>query len=161
MNIDQSIPVGKNHAAQLCTGTLDHVLACARKEDGAIINALSFPLPLSSIHQTPFSSDVEAWRITEGLPFCDEDAQYPTADMRWGLAATAGARHWIHIDSDGLSTSVDQLCGRKLWILYTPDDEYSADIFGDIDQFFNDFDVTNPPKYWSAEAVLLQPGTRL
>lgn len=83
------------------------------------------------------------------------------ADMRWGLAATSDARHWIHINCDGLGTSIDMLCGAKLWILYSPADAYSPDIFGDIDQFFNGFDVTDPPEYWSAEAVYLQPGTRL
>jgi len=159
---DQSIPIDEDHSVQLCTGTLDHVLASARDEGGAILNALSFPLPLSAINQTAYSSDVEAWRVTEGMPYCgDEDAPYPTADMRWGLAATAGARSWIHIDCDGLSTVVDPLCGGRLWLLYSPHDEYEDNIFGDIDQFFHEFDVTNPPHYWRVEAVYLQAGTRL
>lgn len=132
---------------QICTGTLDHVLASSRQEGGAIVNTLSFPLPLSAIRKTTFSSDVEAWRVTEGLEYCDDDEAYPNADMRWGLAATAGGRHWIHIDCDGLCTVIDPLCGRKLWLLYTPVEEYTPEIFGDIDQFFNNFDVTNPPDY--------------
>ena len=145
--LDQSIAVGEDHSVQICTGTLDHLLASAREEGGAIVNALSFRLPLSAIEQNTFSSDVEAWRVTEGRPYCDDDAQYPTADMRWGLVATAGARHWIHIDCDGLCTLIEPLCGRKLWILYSPSDEYDEKIFGDIDQFFNGFDMTNPPYY--------------
>lgn len=145
----------------MCTGTLEHVLANARDPQGAILNALSFPLPLSAIDQSAYSSDAEAWCITEGLPHSPEDAQYPTRDVRWGLAATAGARHWIHVDCDGLCTVIDPLCGDKLWILYGPDAQYDPKIFGDIDQFFNNFDVTNPPEYWCAEAVYLQPGTRL
>ena len=40
-------------------------------------------------------------------------------------------------------------------------EEYDDGIFGDIDQFFNEFDVTTQPDYWSVEAVYLQPGTRL
>ena len=145
---------------QICTGTLEHILASAR-EGGAILNALSFPLPLSEIQKSAFSSDVEAWRVTEGLPYCEQDAVYPTADMRWGLAATAGGRHWIHVDSDGLCTIIDPLCGGKLWLLFTPGEGLSETIFADIDQFFNGFDVTNPPEYWSVEAVYLKPGTRL
>jgi len=104
---------------------------------------------------------VEAWRLTEGLPYCEQDAVYPTVDMRWGLAAPAGRRHWIHIDSDGLCTIVDTLCGGKWWLLFTPDDDMSDDIFGDINQFCNGFDMTNPPKYWAVEVVYLTPGTRL
>jgi len=97
----------------------------------------------------------------EGLPYCDNEAQYPTPDVRWGLAATRGARHWIHIDCDGLCTVIDLLTGAKIWFLYSPDPRYHAGIFGDIDQFLHDFDVTNPSKYWAVEAVYLQPGTQL
>ena len=125
------------------------------------MNASSFPLPLSAIDQTAYSSDAEAWRVTEGLPFCEEDAVYPTGKMRWGLAATAGARSWIRIACNGLCTVIEPLCGRKLWLLYSPAEEYDDGIFGDIDQFFNEFNVTTQPDYWSVEAVYLQPGTRL
>jgi len=104
---------------------------------------------------------VEAWRITEGLPYCDQEARYPSGDMKWGLAATAGALHWIHIDCDGLATEIDVVTGEKLWFLYTSEEDVSDLSFGDIDNFFNDFDVTSPPMYWDAEAVSLQPGTRL
>ncbi len=142
-------------------GTLEHLLQSAQTQDGAILNALSFPLPLSSINNSAFSSDVEAWRTTEGLPYCDQEALYPSADMKWGLAATAGARHWIHVDCNGLGTVVDPVVGKKLWCLFTPKEDVSEGSFGDIDQFFNGFDVTNPPNYWDAEAVLLEPGTRL
>jgi len=157
---DQSIPVKDDYSVQLCTGTLEHVLESARK-GGAIINALSFPLPLSEIRKSSFSSDVEAWLVTEGLPFCDQDATYPTGDVRWGLAATRGARHYIHTDCDGLATSVDVLCGEKLWFLYTPTVGFDLTNFGDTDHFFHGFDVTHPPEHWSVEAVCLQPGTRL
>jgi len=158
---DQSIPVGDDYTAQLCTGTLEHILASARKKDGAILNALSFPLSLSEIRKSAFSSDVEAWRVTEGLPYCEHDTRYPTSDMRWGLAATAFARHWIHIDCDGLCTVIDPLCGSKLWFIFSPHEDDSSSTFGDIDQFFDSFDVTKPQEHWIAEVVYLKPGTRL
>jgi hypothetical protein len=60
-----------------------------------------------------------------------------------------------------LGTVVDLVCGKKLWLLFTPEDGVDYEIFGDIDQFFNQFDVTKPPCYWDVEAVLLEPGTRL
>ena len=116
---------------------------------------------MRSIDKSAFSSDVEAWLLTEGLPYCDQDDLYPSRDIKWGLAATAGAHHWIHIDCDGLGTVVYPITGKKLWIFFTPDDETSVGCFGDIDQFFNEFDVTNSPPYWMAEAVLLEPGSRL
>jgi hypothetical protein len=65
--------------------------------------------------------------------------------MRWGLAATKGARHWIHIDSDGLATNVDVLCGIRWWLLFTPSETFDLTNFGDLDQFFFEFDVTHPP----------------
>jgi hypothetical protein len=159
-NADQSIPVFNDYSVQLCTGTLQHVLDSARN-GGAIVNALSFPLPLSEIRKSKFSGDVEAWRLTEGLPYCDHDAIFPTADMRWGLGATAGARSWIHVDCDGLATIVDVVCGTRSWMLYTPSEPVSDTSFCEIDLFFGDFDVTTPPKNWRVEMVYLQPGTRL
>jgi hypothetical protein len=158
---DQLISVSDDYSAQLCTGTLEQVLSSARKKDGALLNALSFPLSLSEIRKSVFSSNVEAWRVTEGLPYCGHDTHYPTSDMRWGLAATACARHWIHIDCDGLCTVIDPLCGKKIWFLFSPHEEDSYSTFGDIDQFSNGFDVTTPPDHWSVEAVYLTPGTRL
>ena len=150
-----------DHLVQICTGTLEHILASVREEGSAILNALSFPLPLSEIRKSAFSSDAEAWRITEDLPYCEQDVLYLTADVRWGLVATAGGRHWIHVDCDGLCTIIDPLTGAKLWLLFTPAEKLSDLIFADVDQFFNGFDVTNPPDYWAVEAVYLKPGTRL
>ena len=82
--------------------------------------------------------------------------------MRWGLAATAGARHWIHIDSDGLGTFVDVKCGAKWWILFTPLEGQDKHAFSSIDQFLNDFDVVRlTDGRWEAEAVYLTEGNRL
>lgn len=150
---------------QLCVGTLRHLLWAARSKDGPIINALSFPFPLDGVLHSPLSceleavsSEIEAWRLTEGMAFCNEKASYPTGDMRWGLCSTKGARHWIHIDSDGLGTFVDVRCGGKWWIVFTSDDNQA---FASIDQFFGNFRTTKIPKNWVAEAVYLTPGTRL
>ena len=83
---------------------------------------------------------------------------------------TASARHWIHIDSDGLGTFVDVQCGGKWWILFGPADGETKDAFGFIDQFLNDFDTrseradewgSTSEGLWLAEAVYLSPGTRL
>jgi hypothetical protein len=92
--------------------------------------------------------------------------------MRWGLAATAGARHWLHIDSDGLGTYIDVHCGGKWFILFCPPDGQTKDAFGRIDLFTNKFDLDAEHGQWNlridgqelpwvAEAVYLTPGTRL
>ena len=148
-------------SAQLRVGTLEDILGMALDPNGAIVNGLSFPLPLSAIKRDKLSSEIEAWRLTEGLPFCRNKALYPTSDMRWGLAATAGARHWTHVDCDGLATVVELLCGLKWWILLKPDLPGEPDPSAHVDLFLNDFDPSVVVKTWDAEAVLLMPGTRL
>ena len=159
---DQSIPVVEGDmSAQLRVGTLEDILNMAQDPDGAIVNGPSFPLPLSAVKRDKLSSEVEAWRLTEGLPFCRDKALYPTAAMRWGLAATAGARHWLHLDCDGLGTVVDLLCGSKWWILLKPHLYGEPDSTAHIDLFLDNFDPSVVVKTWDAEAVLLTPGTRL
>ena len=133
----------------------------ARDPDGAIINGLSFPLPLSAIKKDHINSDIEAWRLTEGLRFCTEKALYPTAEMRWGLASTAGARHWMHLDCDGLGTFVDVVCGGKWWLLFKPHLEGESQSSAHTDLYLNDFDPAIAVETWDVEAVYLTPGTRL
>ncbi len=133
----------------------------ARDPNSVIINGLSFPLPLSAIKRDKLSSKIEAWRLTEGLPFCKRKALYPTSEMQWGLAVTAGARHWVHIDCDGLGTFVNVLCGLKLWMLFKPHLHGEPDSTAHVDLFLDDFDPAVAVKTWDVEAVLLTPGTRL
>jgi hypothetical protein len=159
--LDQSIPVtDSDYRSQVCTGNLRQMLDASRTPTSPILNALSFPQPLSGIQSSTMSSEIEAWQVTEGKPFCGRNLAFPTGTMRWGLAATEGARHWIHIDSDGLGTFVDVLCGGKWWILFCPPKGKSKTAFGSIDIFLNGFE-TDAPGPWVAEAVYLAPGTRL
>ena len=114
------------------------------------------------------SSDIEAWFLTDGFnTFCKATASnfplatYPKGEMRWGLCATAGALHWIHVDADGLGTFVDMRCGGKWWLLFTPPvGQSQMEAFGRVDHL-RDFDVKNLDIGWLVEAVYLTPGTRL
>ena len=171
-NLDQSIPViDGDFSSQLCAGTLRHVLRAAQEEQSAILNALSFPLPLAGVEQTAFSSELEAWHLTEGMNFCTNAAHFPTGDMRWGLAATRGARSWIHIDSDGLATFIDVKCGGRYWILFSPPLTQDKHSFGAIDQFLDNFNTVGYDERWKpesvddnswrAEAIHLKAGSRL
>ena len=159
---DQSIPIVKGDmSTQLRIGTLGDILEMAKDPDGAIINGLSFPLPLSAIKRDKLCGDVEAWCLMEGLPYCHNNAFYPTSVMRWGLAATSGARHWVHVDCDGLGTYINVLCGLKLWLVFKPHLHGEPDSMAHVDLFLDDFDPAVVVKTWDVEAVLLTPGTRL
>jgi len=159
---DQSIEVNDgNFSEQMRIGTLRQVLQVARSSDGPILNALSFPRPLAGVKPSPISSEVEAWRATEGMKFCKPAAHFPVGEMRWGLAATAGGRHYLHVDNDGLGTVIDVKTGAKLWIICTPNDGQDKRAFASITQFLEDFDVTKIDKRWKAEAIYLTSGTRL
>ncbi len=163
-----------DYAAQMRTGTLLQMLDATRSPTGPILNALSFPRPLKGAVRSGMSSEVEAWEVTAGKAFCPGTLLYPMGEMRWGLAATAGGRHWIHVDSDGLGTYIDVQCGGKWWIIFCPPDGQTKYAFSEILTFLNSFDTnaelggrwelrTGEQEQfpWVAEAVYLTPGTRL
>ena len=166
--LDQSIEVvDSDFGRQLCGGTLRHLLDAIRSDSGPILNALSFPLSLSGVKESPMSTEIEAWRLTEGLKFCPNAVNFPVGQMRWGLAATRGARRWAHIDSDGLGTFIDVQCGAKWWITFSPPPTRGRHALGSILEHLGDIDseyLTIREKiedHWVAEALYLTPGTRL
>lgn len=160
-------------------GTLRQLLASSRSDSGPILNALSFPLPLSGAPPSQMSTEIEAWRLTEGELFCPSELQFPVGDMRWGLAATTGARHWLHIDSDGFGTYIDVQTGQKWWIVFNPPANGDKRAFGNIEQFLHQFDTnaeegsiwdiddddsdtdSDEDRQWIAEAICLSEGSRL
>jgi len=171
-DVDQSIDASDgDFSRQVCTGTLRHLLQAVQTEDGPILNALSFPKSLSGMDPSAFSSEVEAWELTERMKFCPVEARFPVGDMRWGLAATRGARHWMHIDADGLGTFLDTKAGTKLWILFGHCTGGDRHMFGSTDIYLGGFDTNGineglwsrsvDDQSWRAEAVYLTPGTRL
>ncbi|KAH6887774.1 hypothetical protein BKA70DRAFT_1122083, partial [Coprinopsis sp. MPI-PUGE-AT-0042] len=127
-----------------------------------IVNALTFPMPpgLRPEQQFTFSSEHIAWLRTLGNHFCF--APYPTSSTRWSLVAFNGALHYFHIDSDGFGTWVEVKTGLKLWVIARPKDE-SIPSFGDVDGFLKVFGqgMSPNPDYWTIEAVVLGPNTRL
>lgn len=171
--VDQSIEVTDgDYTSQLCTGNFRQILDASRSSTGPILNAPLFPQPLNGIEPSSMSSEIEAWQVTEGKPFCGTTLVFPTGEMRWGLVATGGARHWIHIDSDGLGKYIEVQCGGMWWIIFSPPDGQSKKVFSRIDIFLNNFDTNAKPggqwdvnadkwESWVAEAVYLTPGTRL
>jgi hypothetical protein len=136
--------------AQLITASSDQLLDASACYTGKILNALEFPMGTASVSPTPkFSSDLIAWEITSrGIP-------PPIGDIRWGLAATPGARTWFHMDSNGFNTFIDVKCGFKAWLcLYDKSGHFEL-----IDAF-KKFELDEAGEY-QIEVILLTPGTRL
>jgi len=153
VHLDQSISPDEDLNQQLRFGTLQQVLEATRRPHGPIANALSLPSPLSAIKRSPISSDIEAWLVTG-----DQNQLYPTGLMRWSLCSARGARHWTHIDSDGLGTIVDVRSGGKWWFLFSLG---GRSHFGSVQDFLHGFDTNTAGAKFHVEAVYLTAGTRL
>lgn len=110
---DQSFPKEANRNSRLRKGTVRQILECAKKPDGKVLNALNFPLPLKSVEPSSLSSDAHAMHQTMNGVGWKHGMPTPTGEIRWGLIATAGAWHPLHIDCDGLGTSVHALNKEK------------------------------------------------
>ena len=151
---DQSILVDPDSdeagKSQLITASSDQLLEASTTDSGKILNALEFPMGTAPVSPTPkFSTDLVAWEITSrGTP-------PPIGDIRWGLAATPGARTWFHMDSNGFNTFIDIKCGFKAWMCINDQDGH----FTSIDAF-KDFELDDASDY-QIEVILLTPGTRL
>ena len=101
-----------------------------------------------------------AWDYVRGRPFGGK-SQYPTLDMRWGLAGTANAVTFLHIDSDGYSTFVRVICGKKVWGIYRRQPRQlplsSINLF--LDKKFRLDEMLD--QSFGLEAIVLQPGDML
>ena len=88
---------------------------------------------------------------------------YPTAAIRWGLCATAGAYHSIHFDCEGFGTFVYPESGVKIWMIGVPKHGKTFDDLASIDCFLSDefsLDAANSHLVdWVA--LSLMPGTTL
>ena len=114
----------------------------------------------------PFSTDSAAWNYIKGTNNCPADQPLPMGDIRWGLAATAGALSWWHIDSNGFATYLDPKAGTKFVIVARRKFDGTGgsvlESFSEIDVYLNKFDSQLPnADRWELEAVILAPGTRL
>lgn len=127
-----------------------------------ILNALTFPNSSAGTEPNSYSSDCHAHYRVKGqegwLP-----RAFPTEDIRWGLAATMGAFHRWHIDSDGFGTFIEPTSGVKWWLLARPIGTLNTDVFDTTQFLFDDqFDLdTAGNGLFAVEAVLLEPGSML
>ena len=97
-----------------------------------------------------------AWDYVRGKPFCGK-SQYPTL----GLAGTANAVTFLHIDSDGYSMFVQVICGKKVWGIYRRQPRQlplsSINLF--LDKKFRLDEMLD--QSFGLEAIVLQPGDML
>ncbi|KAF8174866.1 hypothetical protein BJ912DRAFT_1064510 [Pholiota molesta] len=144
------------------TGRVADILDASRSPDSKILNALEFPDPFAGIERSTFSSDSHALASVYRQEGWVKTA-IPTEHVRWGLAATTGAFHCWHIDSDGFGTFIDPVAGSKWWIVARPRGNLEHDWFQETKWLKNDaFDLDKDGKgLFDVEAILLQPGSRL
>lgn len=145
-------------------GTLGDLVAHAESPTGNALNALDFPMPQASMSPTPFASDAHALlrTVAQRALKTSTSKEVPTGDFRWGLAATTGAFHAFHIDSNGLATFIVPQAGQKWWVVARPIDGLNFDAFEDIELLIDPpFDVNSPSSKFSLEAILLKPGMKL
>lgn len=134
----------------------------ANSANGRILNALDFPMPHTGIDwKSNYASDRVAWSSMEGSFMCQRDNSFPSSDLYWGIAATKGASHGIHVDSNGFGTVVETMCGAKVWFVARSMDAIEIP-FANWDMYTKPFNVQRPGhlKCWM-EAMYLTPGTRL
>jgi hypothetical protein len=172
----------------LVGATLRDLLSEAKKpNNGRILNALDIPVGTEMRSMLPFecaliaiamqgfadastknrhlASWQEAWQQSRGeagLSKC-----FPPYDhLIWATAAMKQATSWLHIDTDGLCTAVDQVAGAKFWVVCRPRcDAPSGDRRGDMNSM-HAFGKNWEPhlhnsEHFEHEAVILRPGTAL
>lgn len=150
-----------DYSEQQKIGTLAQILNASRRERGRILNALDLPRSLAGVTTSQYNTEVSAWRTTQDRPFCK--GSYPISDNYWELVATRGARSWMHIDSDGLATRFQVMCGAKWFVVGRPPlDDEDDHFFADRTLFTGDFAVEDATSAaWTYEAVFLAPGEAL
>lgn len=145
---------------------MSDLLENARDPNGKILNAIdlpaSFPVVDSILHPLSFATDVVAWDYVRGKPYCGSFTNfYPVAHMRWGLAGNANSISFLHIDSDGFSTVVQVISGKKVWGIYREDRREplsSTEVF--INPQFSLNDLSDESTF-GLEAIVLRPGDTL
>lgn len=141
-------------------GTLQQLVEAESQENAKILNALDIPTEMKGMKDLRFSSDYVALSATCGD--WKTSKSFPAGHSRWALAATGGAFHGWHIDSNGFATYIEPECGAKVWILARA--KPGANIrWDDIDMFLSRFFTVDKicSSLFDFEVILLVPGTEL
>lgn len=132
---DMTLPVTpKNLAMRLCVGTLRDIYNASELGAGErrSLNGIAFPNPFAAVVETPEASDFRALRRCTNLP--GGSSTVSTDSVRFGLAATEGAFHYVHFDPRGNGTTIRVSCGLKWWIVLRfrdPNHNWSTEFWSD------------------------------
>lgn len=88
-------------------------------EDRRVINALSFERR-ALVKDEPYKSCLAAFDATVSCEGAVESWPYPVSDTLWVIAATEGANHRVHFDTNGVWTIVECRSGSKYWCVAGP-----------------------------------------
>ena len=144
---DLSVPDGPERT---CIGTVSDILKASQSANSKILNGLCFKDPYAGIQRSSFASDAHVLASIFGQEGWLRRPP-PVEHLRWNLAATKGAFHPWHIDSDGYGTFVNVVTGAKWWIVARP-----KDVLNTTSAFLQD-----AQDKFEYEAILLQPGSEL
>jgi len=152
------VDVTDDYTVTQVTGTAKDLIASHQAGNkGKILNALDFPMIDGSPADSRLCTDGYGARVAlrRWLP-----RRVRQDHMRWGLAATSGAHHVWHLDSEGYGTRVQPICGIKFWFVAAEKRGEkgklaSAHLYDDID-----VGATNNDK-WDVEMVVLSAGSEL
>lgn len=134
----------------------------ANQHKGRILNGLEFPDP-TGCREPDFqlSTDTVAWGQTRDQPLCKADRHKPLNDIRWGLAATAHAISYWHVDANGYGTYVDVQEGAKWWVVGKQKEDGLGPSFASK-MLYQEFDPQEAnDDLWEVHATHLVPGDRL
>lgn len=129
--------------------------------NGRILNGLEFPRWDAHVVRTPFSSQLVAWHHTRNHHNAPLNLPYPTGDMHWGLAGTADTVTFLHIDSDGLGTDIQVMCGMKVWGLLRAREDAPLRSMSFFTSTDFSLDTVSADAHYDFEAIVLKPGDRL
>ncbi|PBK62419.1 hypothetical protein ARMSODRAFT_980695 [Armillaria solidipes] len=116
----------------------------------------------------PLQSHLCAFDKTSDVPGISSDV-YPHSVTSFWFVATKGAATSVATDSFGVGTAIEMLCGCQMWYLFQRRETGDRDVPIDWEAKPAEDDVGNDwepgfipdPKYWTAEVVLLKPGSAL
>ena len=153
-------PDASGFLSRVQIGTLADLYWHSLLPNGRIINALEFPEPGDAKNpDIELSSDTVAWDQTKEKPFCKKNMEKPLTDIRWGLAATAGAVTNWHLDTNGFCTYIDVQEGAKWWVVAQERKGGPSFASRDLYNKFNPQDANLD--LWEVHAIYLTPGDRL
>jgi hypothetical protein len=154
-SVSEALPNERNKS-----GTLLQIFRASTHSEAKALSLNAFDSPRTKPAEIDlrFLTDSVAWDQVQGEEWCTDS--YPTAAVRWGICATAGAYQGPHFDCDGFGTFVYPESGVNIWMVAVPKEGKTFDDIANLLLEESSLGWTNPCIVdW--EPVTLIPGTAL